>query len=232
MPQKRDSTTFELKELLLTTSILGIVQEGETVSIEFDKKPKEGGASTEFFDLAHHPSANELSHSPPRGFISPAGSRLQSTRDMPAQLEEAKMAEAFLRRSMKNRDDDLAVVKAQMAAQEEQHERLVREATATITDLTALCSETQNKWQSVDTALQATKAEVMTMEAIHAAQIQTLQKAILSIRNRPLVMRQQSGMIIALDVEPQVTPLALSHIYYPPRFFLIIYYPPRSVPHI
>ena len=104
---------------------------------------------------------------------------------------------------------------AQMAAQEEQHEKLVREATTTITDLTTLCSETQNKLQTVEATLQATKAEVLLLETTHTTQVQTLQKTIHGIRNRPLLMRQQSGMIIALDVEPQVTPLALFRMHYP-----------------
>ena len=92
-----------------------------------------------------------------------------------------------------------------MVVQEEQHEKLVREATSTITDLTALCSDTQNKLQAMDAALQAAKAELVTAEATRATQVQTLQQTVLSIRNRPLLMRQQSGMIVALDVEPQVT---------------------------
>ena len=233
----------------MTTNILGIVQEGETVLIEFDKHPKEGGRSTDFFDLSHHSSTDDLSraHSPQGEIVSSSGTRLHSTQDLPAQLEEAKMSEAFLRRSVKNRDDELAVIKAQMTVQEEQHDKLVREATTTINDLTALCSDTQNKFQTVDAALQAAKAELLAMEARHTAQVQALQKTIHDIKNRPLLMRQQSGMIIALDVEPQVTPshysiymtpfdqrydvLALSHLYTPlaPSH---LYDPPPSVPFI
>ena len=113
--QKRDSTTIELKELLMTTNIVHIVQEGETVSIEFDKQPIKAGSVTDFFQLSPPVSTDDFSraHSPTSEGLTVTGNHGPSAQDLPAQLEEVKMSEAFLRRSVKNRDDELAVIKGQ-----------------------------------------------------------------------------------------------------------------------